>query len=127
MNIPENTETIDGEKLERQLWADIKAQNWTSVENRIAPEFQSVHEDGMRDREKEIKLIKCLNLGDYSLSDFKSTKNGPVIVVSYSASVEETIEGQHLSTKPSERLSVWLKTEKGWQWITHANLNRMRH
>jgi hypothetical protein len=38
-------------------------------------------------------------------------------------SIEETIDGERLSTKSSTRLSVWDKTSKGWQMIALANLN----
>ena len=115
-----------GEKLVRQLWADMKAKNIEALEKMIARGFQSVHEDGARDRAEEIRLVKGLNLGDYTLSDFKVTRNGPVIVVTYFVSVPETIDGKRLSIKPAARLSAWLKTGIGWQWIAHANLNPLR-
>ena len=114
-------EISEGEKLERQMWADFKAKKWAEVESKIALGFQSVHQDGVRDREAEIKLIKGLNLGEYTLNNFKVTQNGPAIIVTYTASVQEMIMGENLD-KQSERLSVWIKTDKGWQWITHANL-----
>lgn len=115
-----------GEKLVRQLWADMKANNWAEVEKQTAPGFQSVHEDGTRDRDEEIGLIKGLDLGDYTLSNFKVTQNGPVIIVTYSVTVEETIAGKRLPKRSSMRLSSWLKTEDGWKWIIHANLNPLK-
>ena len=117
------SDSISGEKLVREIWAEIKAQNWPVVESKIAPQFQSVHTDGARNREVQIKLLKNLNLGEYELSDFKTTRNGSIIIVTYSAVAEETINGKKVSSKPTMRLSVWLKTESGWQWIAHANLS----
>ena len=116
-------DSADGEKLERQMWADIKAQNWSAVTARIASDFQSVHPDGARDRSAEISLIKGLKLGDYKLKDFEVTQNDDEIVITYWISVQETIDGKKLSGKPAPRLSVWQKTKAGWQWIAHANLN----
>ncbi|MCL5036887.1 MAG: nuclear transport factor 2 family protein [Chloroflexi bacterium] len=115
-----------GENLEKQMWADIKAKNWPVVEKKIAKGFQSVHEDGAIGRDEEIKLLKGLNAGKYKFSKFKVTQNGPVIVVTYFISVEETIGGKKLSTAPSARQSVWLNAGDGWQWVSHANLNPLK-
>jgi Domain of unknown function (DUF4440) len=118
-----NSTTNDGEKMEKQMWEDIKAKNWKAVENKIAEGFQSVHPDGARDRAGEISLIKNLNVGQIALSDFKSTINGDNIVVTYMISAQETIDLERLPTKPAPRLSVWKEGASGWQWICHANLN----
>ncbi len=62
--------------MERQMWADFKAKEWKVVESKIAEGFQSIHPDGPRDRVGEISLIEHLNLGEFTLSNFKSTVNG---------------------------------------------------
>jgi len=115
-----------GEKLVRQLWADMKAGNAEELEKMTAQGFQSIHEDGARDRKGELQLIKGVNLGKYTLTNLKVTQNGPVITVTYFVSVEETIKGKRLpATKPAARLSAWLKTDSGWKWIIHANLRSL--
>jgi len=115
-----------GEKLVRQLWADAKAGNVEALEKVMAQGFQSIHEDGARDRKGELQLIKGVNLGKYTLTNLKVTQNGPVVIVTYFVSVEETIKGKRLSaTKPAARLSAWLKTDSGWKWIIHANLRSL--
>ena len=105
------------------MWADFKAKDWAAVEKKIAEGFQSIHPDGPRDRAGEITLIKNLNLGEFTLSDFKSTVNSDNIVVTYTIAVRETIDQERLATKATPRLSVWKKGTHGWQWICHANLN----
>jgi hypothetical protein len=117
------TNASEGEKMERQMWADFKAKDWKSVEAKIGDGFQSIHPDGARDRAGEITLIKSLNLGDFTLSNFKTTVNGDNIVVTYTIAVHETIDEIHLPTGPAPRLTVWKKGTGGWQWICHANLN----
>ncbi len=109
------TELNLGEDLVREFWNDFKTQNISALEKKIAPGFQSIHEDGARDAQAELKLLKELNLDEYTLSNFKVTQVGPTIIVSYFVSVEETIEGKRLSTKPAARLSIFLKTDSGWQ------------
>ncbi len=114
----------EGEKLERQMWADIKAKKWPAVMDRLAMGFQSVYADGVRDYKQEVGLLKSLNPGKIGLSGFYVTEKGPVIVVTYRISVEETIDGKRVSVKDAPRQSVWLRTENGWKWIAHANLNQ---
>jgi hypothetical protein len=115
-----------GEKLVRMVWGDMKAGNIEAIEKYIARDFQSVHQDGSRNREQELKLIKGLHLGDYTFSNFTVTKNGPVIMACYFVSVAETIDGKQLSTDPSPRLSIFLETDSGWQWIAHGNFKTLK-
>ena len=51
------TEKGLGEKLLRQLWADMKKPDMEVIEKTIAKGFQSVHQYGSNNREQEIKLI----------------------------------------------------------------------
>lgn len=111
-----------GEKLETQMWEDMKHANYKAIEEKIAKEFQSVHTFGTLTREAEIELIKKLYLGTYEISDLKTTENQDTIVVTYLISVKEKIENQQLSEKPAPRMSVWKKNNGEWQWIAHANL-----
>ena len=115
-----------GEKLLSQLWVDMQKPDMERIEKTTAKGFQSVHQYGSNTREQEIELIKTLNFGEYTLSDVEITRNGPVIVATYLVSVEETIKGKQLSKKPAPRLSVFLKTDSGWQWIAHANLKPLK-
>ncbi|MBU2538198.1 MAG: nuclear transport factor 2 family protein [Proteobacteria bacterium] len=111
-----------GEKLLQQLWANLKKPDIEMIKKTTASGFQSVHQDGANTLEQELELIKGLKLGKYTLSNIKITQNGPVLIATYLVSVEETIEGKRLTKKPAPRLSVFLETENGWQWIAHANL-----
>ena len=115
-----------GEKLVRELWASMKKTDMKAVEKKISNGFQSVHQYGANSREEEIELIKGLKLGNYYLSNFRITRNGPVIVATYFVSVEETIKGKRLSKEPAPRMSVFLKTDTGWKWIAHANLKALK-
>jgi hypothetical protein len=111
-----------GENLVRQVWKDIKNRDMAGLETRMAKGFQSVHEFGASDRAHEMELINGLDINQYSLSDIKITRNGPVITATYFVSVEETIDGGRLSKAPAPRLTVFLETADGWKWIAHANL-----
>src|SRR5262245_45785401 len=77
------SEPSEGEKLERQMASDIQAKNWKAVEARIADGFQSVHPDGIRDRAGEIALLKGMDFGAFTLSNFKTSTIGDNIVVTF--------------------------------------------
>jgi hypothetical protein len=115
-----------GKELVLQLWADMKANNWMELQKQIAPGFQSIHQDGARDNQVQIELIKGLNLSEYTLSNFKVTMEGQVIIVTYQVNVEETIAGNLIQKRSSMRLSAWLKSGDSWKWIIHANLNPLK-
>lgn len=88
------------------MWEDIKAKNWKAVESKIAEGFQSVHPDGARDRAGELALIKNLKVGQTEFNNFKTTMNGDNMVVTYTISVQGTIDLERLPTKPAPRVSV---------------------
>jgi len=114
------------EQAERQMWDAIKAKDWAAVDARLAPGFQSAHDDGARDKAGEMALIRALDVTDYTITDVKVTEGGAdVMIITYRISVPETIDGQRLSSKPAMRVSVWQKGAAGWQWIAHANLKAL--
>ena len=113
----------DGEALYREFVAAVAAKDWTAVDAILAADFQSAHTDGPRDKAAEIEMLKALDLGTYSLTDFTTTRGGDTLVATHWLSVEETIDGSRLSTKPAARLTVWRQGASGWQIIAIANLN----
>jgi len=115
-----------GEQLVRKLFADMKAGNVTAVEAVISPAFQSIHQDGARDRDQEIELVRNLNMGELTLDNFKTTRSGDLLVVTYSVSANETIDGKRLSSSPAYRLTVFQEDGGEWRWIGHANLKPMQ-
>lgn len=115
-----------GEKLVRQLFADMKSANIPAIRKIISPAFQSIHQDGARNCDQQIELVKGLNMAAPVLGDFVETRNGSVLVVTYTVKAEETIGGKQLAGKPARRLTVFQETPEGWRWIAHANLQAMQ-
>jgi hypothetical protein len=114
-----------GKQLVVELWHDFETADAEAIEGYISPAFQSVHQDGARGAAAEIEVVKNLSLGEYTLSDFHVSQAGPVLIVTYLVSASETIAGETLPTAPAARLSAFLQTGDGWEWICHANLNPM--
>ncbi len=115
-----------GIQLVKQLWTDMKNADVESIGKYISPQFQSIHEDGTRNRDEQIELIKNLKMGEYALSDFCITENDSIIIVTYFVSVAETLEGEKLPDVKAARMSAWQKTDEGCKWIIHANLRAMK-
>lgn len=115
-------DAFEGQQLEQQLWADIKESNWPIVEQKIAQSFQSIHEDGPRNRAEELELLKELNLGRYRLSNFQVTEGPGTYIVSYTVTTIENLDGKPINEDATYRLSVWQQIGNTWQWISHANL-----
>ena len=112
-----------GEALYREFVAAVAAQDFAAVDAILAADFQSVHTDGQRDKSGEMEMLKAVDLGDYSLTDFTETRAGDTLVATHWLSVEETIDGSRLSTKPAPRLTVWRNGPGGWPIIAIASLN----
>lgn len=104
-----------GERMVRSLFANPETAS-------LAKGFQAINESGARDCDAEKKRIATMKLGDYALSDFKVTREGNVLVVTYIFTGHETMEGKMLSKQPVPRLSVFIETDQGWQLLAHANL-----
>ena len=114
----------EGEKVVRELWAAVEKGDLGTIKKLMARGFQSVHPSGANSRAEEIKLIKGLHAGKCTVSHVRATQVGPVLVVTYCVSAAETIRHKRVAGKHLPRLSVFLKTDAGWQWIAHANFAR---
>lgn len=109
------TDAALGEELVRGFFANPAGAS-------LAAGFQSVHQDGARDRVAELALLQNLQLGAYQLADFKVTRQADVLIVTYTVAAREMIDGQEAATEPAYRLTVFIRAAEGWQLLAHANL-----
>ena len=114
-------ENAKGYMLLNRLWKDMQAGNIKTIKNYTSEKFQSVHQDGARNRAQELKLIANLHLTAYQLTDVKITKDHNVFIISYVANATETINNVPI-TATSPRLTVFEKHEGKWKWVANANL-----
>lgn len=112
---------IRGEFLVRAFWSMVKNGDRAALTKLLAPGFQSLHVDGPRSLAQEMDLLMKVNIGPYRLSDFRTTRVGDALVVTYRVSVDETIKGQRLKGRAAPRMSVFVKTPAGWRMAAHAN------
>ena len=112
----------DGEKLVRELWATSAAKQWPQQAGTISPAFQSVYPSGARNKAQELALLDKVDFTKFELSGFRTTQQGPVAVVTYLAKVEEMKGALRVDGKTSPRMSVFIHTNQGWQWLAHAGI-----
>ncbi|MCK5833705.1 nuclear transport factor 2 family protein [bacterium] len=115
-----------GEKLVVNLWEVLAKGDVETAEKMMAEGFQSVHKDGTRNIKEELSLIKGLDLSEYQLGDFLVTNNGPTILVTYNVTVSEIINTKRVPKNESMRMTVFVKTDNGWKWFAHANVNPLK-
>ena len=120
--IKENDATL-GERLVREMWAAIKANDTAAQQRLYAQGFQTLLEDGGHDRDAVLKINAGLHLDDYTLTDFTVTREGSVLIVSYFSETAEFLEGKNLPRHKAARLTSFISTDDGWKIIIHANLN----
>jgi hypothetical protein len=119
--VAENNQAL-GKLMVKNFFALVAAKDWKVLEKHLSPSFQSAHSDGARDKVQEMALLKKLNLGEYKLADFKTSRKGEIFIVTYTVSVEETIRGKRTDKTPAPRLTVFHHNNKTWQLLAHANL-----
>jgi hypothetical protein len=62
-------------------------------------------------------------IGPYEIADVKARQDGNTLVVHWTLSVQEVINGQTYKSTPAPRLSTFTWGEDRWRMVSHANFN----
>lgn len=123
-----NAEFSDVEKLLNNWFTAMKDGDLDKAGSFLSPQFLSLHTDLItRNKDEEIALIKNLNMKSFKLSDFKFSKSGDVLVVTFINTGSEMIDGKPTSSKPAGRIAVLQKEGDKWLIIAYANLDKIKH
>jgi hypothetical protein len=123
------SEATGGEGLERVFWKNVQAANWIEVERALASNYAGVTPGGNLDRSATLEQYRQWQLKDYSLGDLKTELNGTTIVVTYTITLNGTMNGasgngtassQPLPSAPQHMMTVWQQQKKGWIAIAHS-------
>lgn len=120
----------DDNQAARQLienwFAAMKANDTTKAATYLAPQFVSIHTDGIvRNKEQEINLMKNLHMKSYSLSDFKFSQSNNTLVVTYKDNGVEKIDNATIGKGAAGRMAVLQKKNDEWIIIAYANLDKV--
>ena len=77
----------------RQFWEEVRVADVDALERLLAPGFQSVRQDGARDRDEELALLATIDIGDSTLTGFVTPRQGATIVVTFMASAKRRSPG----------------------------------
>jgi len=114
-----------GQQQVERLWTDFAKADLTDLDKFVAPAFQSLHEDGARDWPTERLLAADLKLTPYILSDYKVTRQGDTLLVTYQCQVGETLAAARLSKEMSPRMDVFILSNGEWKLLSHVNVRKM--
>jgi hypothetical protein len=110
------------EGYERLMWQEIKAGNAKEIERRLASTFTMIDPSGrVLDKPTALAEMKSLAIADFSVGEFNVTPNGEDMVVTYTAEVNGTWQGQPLRASRLRVMTVWQQADKGWQAIASSS------
>lgn len=105
----------------------MSQQKYDKAGHYLASEFVSIHTDGIvRNKKQEIELIKNLDMKTYHLSDFKYSRSGDAIVVTYRDDGSEKIDNDNIGKGPAPRMAVVQKQGKKLLILAYANLDSIK-
>jgi hypothetical protein len=117
-------EATGGEGMERVFWKNVQTANWTEVERVLASNYAGVSPGGAFDRSATLEQYRGWQLKDYALGDVKTELNGTTIVVTYTITLNGTLNGpggpQPLPSVPQHMMTVWQQQKAGWVVIAHS-------
>jgi hypothetical protein len=119
-------ETTGGEGMERVFWQNIQTAKWTEIERSLASNYAGITPSATLDRTAALDQYRQLQLKDFSLGDLKTELNGTTIVVTYTITLNGSVNGnsgaaqQPLPSTPQHMMTVWQKKTSGWVQIAHS-------
>jgi hypothetical protein len=109
-----------GEQLERQLWAEIQAKNWSELEKHLEPNFVSTSGDSRRDKTASIERWKQYELQSVNLAEVQVHSAGSDFIVTATVTLNGTANGKTISG-PVQTMTVWQQVSKGFVAVAHAD------
>ena len=116
------TDATGGEGLERNFWKEVKAGNWGELERHLAGNYVWLSPEGPLDRAAALNHLKHLQLSDYSLGEFKVELNASALVVTYTITINGSINGHPAPSAPVQMMTVWQQQKSGWMAIAQSTV-----
>ena len=111
-----------GEELVDEFIVLVRDGNVDGLEGFLSDAFMLQRADGSFATKDEY-LSNLTEIGEYEIDDVSAQQDGDALVVHWTLTIEEVIDGQPFATDPAPRLSTFVWSDDRWQLIAHANFN----
>jgi Domain of unknown function (DUF4440) len=111
-----------GAELTDEYLTLLKNKDADGLDKFISDAFIVQRADGSYN-EKADYIAKIPDVSTYSISDVDGLQAGNVLIVRWSLTVEEVINGNKFSGSPAPRLSTFGWEDGRWRLTSHANFN----
>jgi len=114
-----------GKRLTMRFWDLLVEGTPAQMRAFLSPAFQAQRANGSGANRNQYvaSFARSIKIADYTLSDFRVTRSGGLVVVRYWVVTSETINGVPYATAPAPRLSTYVAGDTGWRMASHANFN----
>ncbi len=113
----------EGTKLATKFFTLLKGTATPELKAFLSPSFIIQRADGTSSTKAEYLAGVVTNVKTFSFTDVKATVEGDTIVVRYTATTDQIVNGVEYKKTPAPRLSVFRWSGKAWRLLAHANFN----
>jgi hypothetical protein len=114
--------SMKGTTLLKHYWEDRATGNVAHASTYMDRHFQSIYYFGALDKSGELNVIQNLNLTNYSLSRMVETRHDDLMILTYIAFVDETLNGQEIQHQESPCMTIWKHIDGRWKLMSHSEL-----
>ena len=114
-----------GRRLTAELYKATQEKDMDRLDSMLGSAIQLVGMRGARTREGMLEQVRNLRIDRASVEsrDFCATREGDVLVVTWTTAAKQAVNGRELSEEMCPRLAVWQDSGTGgWQLQAYAML-----
>ena len=115
--------SIKGTSLLRRFWEDRQTGNSARASTYMDSHFQSVYYFGALDKSGELNVIENLHMEDFVLSKLVETRDGSLMILTYIAQVQETLNGEPVYDSYAPCVTIFKYVEGRWKLMSHTELS----
>ena len=117
----ENPNTT-GEMLADRFLTLIRDKDISGLRDFLSEGFVIQRADGSYATKADY-LTRLPEIGDFRIHDVSAHQVDASLVVHWTLTINEVIEGKDYETTPAPRLSTFVYTDGEWRMLSHANFN----